>query len=369
MISFELSTEQEMAQSAARKMADSLIRPFSRSHSAFRDIPVAQPVTDEFLNNLSSLGLVQGVAHSASDGGSASRMVSAMILEQFAWGDANSAVAIAAPLAFVRAVAEQGSLAQKAAILPAFMGDGHCAAAIAAAEPGLNSKGLKVLSTELVATKEGYVLKGRKALVPFAKRCTHFLVIAREGGERRAVIVPASAPGVTVEDARYTVGCAASEMSDVVFEGVKLGSNAILGEGSGADIERLSSNSWAATSAILTGVTKAAYEFVSGYVKERKIGGEVLGTKQAVAIRIVDMFTDSESMRWMGWRAAGRLDHGQDGTKYARLAHGRAVDTAGWIVDEALQFMGGHGLMAEYPMEAWYRNAKTLSTFETAFGL
>lgn len=368
MISFELNDEQSMAQSTARKMAETMIRPLSRNHSAFRDVAFAQPLTADFLNQLSSLGLVQGVAH-GGDTSAASRLISALVLEQFAWGDANSAVAIATPLAFVRAIAEQGSARQRAAILPAFDSDAYRAAAVAAAEPGLTSSGLKALSTQFTRDGDDLVLNGCKALVPFARKCSHFLVIARGSGELRALIVPADTRGVTIEDARYTMGCAASEMSDVIFSNVRLGREAVLGEDQGCDVEKLSSNSWAASSVLLTGVTKAAYEFIIGYVKERKVGGVILGTKQAVAMRIVDMFTDSESMRWLAWRAANRLDSGDESTRYARLAHGRAIECASWIVDESLQLMGGHGLMADHLMESWYRNIKTLCTLETAIGV
>ena len=370
MISFEFNDVQAMTQSAALKMAESIIRPLSKAQSAFRDVAYSKPLSSDFLNQLSSLGLVQSIA--THDGGesASSRLVSSLVLEQFAWGDANSALAIAAPLGFVRAISEQGSARQRAELLPSFTADAYQAAAIAAAEPGLISSGLKSIKTEITRIDGGYVLNGRKALVPVAARCSHFLVIAREGAELRAIIVPARTPGVSIEPARYTMGCASSEMSDVLFKDVRVGSDALLGEEKGCDIQRLADGSWTAICAILTGVSKSAYEFIVEYVKERKVGGVVLGTKQAVAMKIVDMFADSESMRWMGWRAANQLDSGgAEATKYARLAYGRAVDTAGWIVDECLQYMGGHGLMAEYPMESWFRNTKTLSTLETAIGV
>lgn len=367
MISFDLSSEQTMAQDSARRLSETVIRDASSALSAFRDVGAAKPMSDTILGHVSDLGLVQSVAMSTDDG-DAPAITSCLMLEQLAWGDANCALALAAPLGFVRAIADFGSPQQREEILPLFTG-GYRAAAIATAEPGLTSAGLKSVRTEIVDEGDEIVLNGRKTLVPFGKRCSHFLVLARHSEGIKAVIVPSDTKGISIEEPRYTMGCSSSEMSDIILTDVRLLSSAILGGERGCDVQLLSNSSWIATSAILTGLATAAYQFVTQYTKDRKVGGEILATKQSVALKLVDMFTESEQMRWMGWRAALENRTSTDAIRLARLAHGRAIDSAGWIVDDALQFMGGHGLMSDYLMESWLRNTKTISTLETAIGV
>ena len=371
MISFELSEEQSLAQTMARKLADTTIRPVSRELSALRDAPEAHFLTDEILADIASLGVVQSVAHAALDGSGsrASSLMSVLVLEELAWGDANCAVALAAPLGFVRAIAELGSDKQKQSLLPLYEAEGYRAAAVACAEPGLTTSGLTQLKTEVTLKNGKEVLNGIKALVPLGARCEHFLVIARSDEEPVAVIVAADAEGVTVNKPRYTMGCSSSELSDVSFKDVVVDPAMKLGESTGVSMMPIMNGSWIAVASILNGIARAAYEYAIEYAKERKVGGEILATKQNVALQLVDSHVNSESARWMSWRAAGQLDRCEDATRMARLSHGRSVSTAGWITDESLQVMGGHGFISEYIMESWYRNAKTVSTFDNAFGV
>jgi alkylation response protein AidB-like acyl-CoA dehydrogenase len=39
-----------------------------------------------------------------------------------------------------------------------------------------------------------------------------------------------------------------------------------------------------------------------------------------------------------------------------------------WISDEGLQLFGGHGFAREFPLEMWYRNARSLSVLDGLVG-
>jgi alkylation response protein AidB-like acyl-CoA dehydrogenase len=53
----------------------------------------------------------------------------------------------------------------------------------------------------------------------------------------------------------------------------------------------------------------------------------------------------------------------------ARLAQIRCAEQAGWITDEGVQLMGGHGYMRENPVERWYRDSRMLASLEGVCGL
>jgi alkylation response protein AidB-like acyl-CoA dehydrogenase len=363
MISFEPTEEQRIAVDAARRLARSVLRPASR------EIEKEGARMDATLHEVAQLGIVQWLASAALNGDApVPRVLCTMLLEELAWGDVNTAASFAAVLGFVRTIAEAGSERQRRAVLPTYAGETFKAAAIAAVEPGLRFA-LDRTATTLTATPGGRVLNGVKTLVPLAAQCGHFLVTARDGQRLVALIVRSEAPGVAVGAAREMMGLTAQGFRDVTFKDVRIHSEDILGEDQGCDIQTLVSGSWTAAGAILTGLCQAVYEHLVDYTKTRAAHGSVLARKQAVAMRLADMFMDVEAMRWMSWRAATHIDKRVDGARSPKLAHVFAVKKAGWISDEGVQLMGGHGFIADNPAEAWYRNAKTVSTLQMAFGV
>lgn len=360
MISFELTEEQEIARSTVREFAGQVLRPLARQAD------IEGQVEEDVLNQLWSLGVVQSMIEQDDNGPDQSAILSALLLEELGWADAVFGVALASPLGFVRAVKEQGSAAQKEALLPLFAGDGYRAAALALTEPGLMDRGIEALSTKAEADPAGYRLSGAKIQVPQGAKCSHFLVIAQHDGKPDAFIVPSDAPGVTIDASDRQVGLVGLAPATVRFDNVVLGPKARLGENRGCDVQRIVDAARVGTSSILVGVCRGVYDHSVAYAKERHVHGSVLARKQSVAFRLVDMFVETEASRWMCWRAATEIDKGETATRSAALAHSYTREQAIWITDEGVQLMGGHGFMRANPVELWFRNARTLSMLEGA---
>lgn len=364
MISFELSEEQAVVRASAADFAVKELRPIARRTDR------EGRIDDATLDRLWSFGLVQAVAEAAEAGENAGQgaILSALAMEEFGWGDASFALAIAAPLAFVRAVAEQGSAEQKQALLPLFRTARFRGAAVALTEPGLINGG--ALMTQAAPCPGGFRLNGRKIQIPLADRASHFLAIARNDGLPDAFIVPADAAGVEVEPSAPGLGLlglrpAAVRFADAfVPAAMRLG-----GETGAADIQRILDGARVGATAILTGICRGVYEHSSEYAKDRVVHGAPLAQKQSVAFRLVDMFVETEATRWLCWRAATHLDKHGPATRSAALARLYAGEQSAWITDEGVQLMGGHGFVRDNPVERWYRNAKTLSLHEAMGGV
>jgi len=355
MISFELSDDQRMAQAAMQNFADSLLRPAGRKHD---DVSRIDKTT---LDELWSTGIVQ---LRNDDGGAPSTLLTTVALEELAVGDVSLALALAAPLAFVRAILEQGSDSQKGALLPLFEGESYRAAAIAVMEGGFQAD-ISLLTTTARADGNGWILDGRKKLVPLAHSCSHFLVVAQVGASQEAFIVEREAPGVQVEKVVPSVGLRALEMADVVFENVRLLPSSRLGEDAGSNVRRIIDAARIGSAAVMTGLSRGIMEYVIPYTKDRVVHGTALARKQSIAFRIADMHVDVNAMRWMVWRAAFELDQGSDGaTRSAQLAFIYAAQHTMSIADEGLQAFGGHGYVRAHPIEMWYRNARAISMLE-----
>ena len=106
MITFELSADQKMAQSAMQDFAQSALRPVARKQDT------ESRIAPETLAALWEAGIVQS---QTGDELARSAVLNAIVLEELAVGDATLALALAAPMAFVQAIIDHGSPAQHAA--------------------------------------------------------------------------------------------------------------------------------------------------------------------------------------------------------------------------------------------------------------
>jgi alkylation response protein AidB-like acyl-CoA dehydrogenase len=307
------------------------------------------------------LGLVQTVA--AGDLPEQPTVLNALVLEELAHGDAALAMALAAPLGFAKAIAENGSEAQKRAYLPAFAGDEPRLAAIAHAEAGWMRGAGQSTRAETVAG--GWRLDGVKALIPLAGRCERLLVTAETSNGPSAFVVAGSAPGVRVGSAKGTLGMRALRMADVAFDGVIVGEDVRLA----ADPRRVVDASRVALCALLAGVSRAVLDHAVPYAKQRIVHGEAIARKQAIAFKLADMHIAVQAMRWMGLRAAAELDASPTATRNARLAQRYAAENGMKVADEGVQVFGGYGFVRDLPLEMWYRNARSLSVLDGCVGV
>src|SRR5713226_9728722 len=120
MITFELSEEQQIAQSTIREFAQNVLRPVAQRADA--DGKIEQRERDAIW----STEIIQ--AQAAEEG--RSPILNVLLLEELGAADATLALAVAAPMAFVQAIADQGSTKQRQALLTAFSGPKYQAAAV-----------------------------------------------------------------------------------------------------------------------------------------------------------------------------------------------------------------------------------------------
>lgn len=212
---------------------------------------------------------------------------------------------------------------------------------------------------------DGWRIEGAKALIPLAARCDRLLVTAETDKGARGFIVEAKSPRLCIEPAKGTLGVRALQMADIVLAGVEVTDDDLL---PGA-MRRVVDASRVALTAILGGLARAVYDYALPYVKERVVHGESIGRKQAVAFKLADMHIAANAIRWMGLRAAAELDSNPEVARTARLEQRYAAEQALKIADEGVQLFGGYGFIRDYPLEMWYRNARSLSVLDGLVGV
>jgi alkylation response protein AidB-like acyl-CoA dehydrogenase len=84
---------------------------------------------------------------------------------------------------------------------------------------------------------------------------------------------------------------------------------------------------------------------------------------------LAEMQIEVNAMRWMVWKTASQLEHASDATRQAQLTQVYVAREAMKIADNGLQVFGGHGFIRDYPVEMWYRNARSITVLEGAVAL
>jgi len=115
------------------------------------------------------------------------------------------------------------------------------------------------------------------------------------------------------------------------------------------------------TAALLVGVMREAAEFSREYAKQRTAFGRPIAHHQALAFLIADMASAVDGARLLLWDAALALDRGEDAVERCASAFVETCEQAIFVTPNALQILGGHGFMQDYPVEKMMREARTLS--------
>jgi len=365
MISFGITEEQELIRDTVREFALEEMRKISRECDESSTTP------DEFLAKTWELGLVNGAIPEEFGGGGLDRspVTSALVLEEMGWGCAGLASSALAPALFVNALIDLGTAEQKAEYLPAFAGPEFKAASLAMHE---NTFTFDATNLQTVAEPKGsgFSISGTKRIVPLGDRAEFFLVVARSGArsglaDLEAFIVPRDAKGLTIaEEPEKLLGLRALPCARLELDGVEVPAAARLGGEAGIDGARLVNLCRVGGAAIALGLARGMYETARDYAKERVAFGQPIGQKQAIAFMLAEMQIEVNSMRWMLWKAASHLEQGLDATRATRLATSYISREAMKIADNGLQIFGGHGFIRDYPVEMWYRNARTVTALE-----
>lgn len=109
------------------------------------------------------------------------------------------------------------------------------------------------------------------------------------------------------------------------------------------------------------GIAQAAVDASIKYAKERHQFGRPIASFQLVQEMIYEMVLETESARFLAYRAMDLQDRGEDSTWQAAMAKGYATEAAARVTSKAIEIHGALGLLEGYPIERYFRDARSLS--------
>jgi alkylation response protein AidB-like acyl-CoA dehydrogenase len=360
LFDLNVSEEQQLIRDMAQRFAREIVRPAAIKADETCSAP------EGFDAQLAELGLGQFAVPETLGGAAteASVVTGVLVAEDLAYGDLGLALAALAPIGVANALVRWGSADQQAKYLPAFAEASPPKASIAIAEPRPLFDPNE-LRTRATIDGDGFLLKGEKSLVPLAESCDFLLVAASLVGKGpRIFIVPRDTASMTIM-ADPALGARAASLGRVVFDDVRLPSQAILGEGVDVcDFGELVDLSRIALCALSVGTAQAILDYTITYCNDRKAFGEPISNRQAVAFMIANIGIEVESMRLLTWRAAARAQAGLPFHREAYLARVLCAEKGMEIGTNGVQLLGGHGYIKDHPVERWYRDLMAVSVME-----
>ena len=246
---------------------------------------------------------------------------------------------------------------------------GELMGGFAVTEPGAGSD-VASMTTRAVRDGDDWVLDGHKWFISNAGIADFYVVFAStdpdaKGRGLSAFVVPADAPGLRFSGAQ--VMSAPHPLGELTFEGCRVPSSDLLGEENhGFKIAMATLDQLRPTvGAAACGMAERALREALGHAVERRQFGQPIAEFQLVQEKLGRMAMELTAARMLVYRAAYEKDLGADRiTTEAAMAKAFATEAAQRIIDDAVQLLGGRGVMADHPVDRLYRSVRSLRIYE-----
>ncbi|MEN8376014.1 MAG: acyl-CoA dehydrogenase family protein [Gemmatimonadota bacterium] len=246
---------------------------------------------------------------------------------------------------------------------------GRALAAFAMTEPEAGSD-VASMTTRAIREGDAWVLDGAKHLISNAGIADLYAVFASTDPDARSrgiscFLVPADTDGLSFEGAQ--IMSAPHPLGRIALRGCRVPADALVGEANRgfmlglATLDRLRPTVGAAA----CGMARRALEEALSHARTRRQFGRPLAEFQIVKEKLGRMAIELDAARLLVYRAAWTADEGADRvTVTAAKAKAFATEAAQRIIDEAVQIVGGPGVLAEHPVERLYRSVRALRIYE-----
>lgn len=227
------------------------------------------------------------------------------------------------------------------------------------------------MQTTYVKDGKGFVLNGSKAWISNLDIAEFFLSFATFDRSLRhsgvsAFLIPRESPGLSLYPYRDKLGFRPICTGEVVFENLKLGPEALLGEeGHGFEVAMTAvERGRLGVAARSVGLAQACLDEAVSYAKERIAFGHPISEFQLVQSKITDIDVGVQTARLLVYDAADALERGERARRLTSMAKMYASDIAFRSASDALQIHGAYGVSCEYRIGRLFRDSKVLQIVE-----
>jgi acyl-CoA dehydrogenase len=259
-----------------------------------------------------------------------------------------------------------GSPELKARYLPRVAsGDAISAFAISETDAGSD-----IAAMRTTARRDGdeYVIDGEKTWISNGGIADQYVVFCRLGDAERefiALVVEPGDHGFSVAERISTI--APHPLATIRFDDCRIPASRTVGEpGKGLRVALGTLDVFRSTvGAAALGMARRALDETLAYVSKRQMFGQLLQDFQLTQAKLAAMATDIDASALLVYRAAWTRDNGAERvTREAAMAKMFATEAAQRVIDDAVQLLGGRGVVSGHPVERLYREIRSLRIYE-----
>lgn len=364
-MNFQLTKEQEFVRKMVREFAETEVEPIAADIDKEHRFPV------ETVEKMAKYGMM-GIPFPKKYGGAGGDEVAyAITVEELARVCGSTAVIVSAHTSLCCwPIYKYGTEEQKMKYLPDLL-QGKTLGAFGLTEPnaGTDAGGQQ---TRADLDGDEYVLNGAKVFITNGGYADVFVVMAMTDkakgthGGISAFIVEKGDPGFSIGKTEDKMGIHGSSTTELIFQNCRIPKDRLLakvGQGFKVALSTLDGGRIGIASQAL-GIAQGAFDVTVEYMKSRKQFGRKLSQFQALQFEMAEMKTRIEAARLLVYKAAFLEDEGQDYGETSAMAKLYSAETAMAVTTKCVQFHGGYGYTADYPVERMMRDAKITEIYE-----
>jgi alkylation response protein AidB-like acyl-CoA dehydrogenase len=364
----ELTSEQRDIKQAAREFAEKEFQDVAR------ELDENETFDDSIWKKAAELGFLGVFIDEEYGGAGLGHFEQCLIIEEFARIDGGIAQSMVAAYFGTQLIQLFGTEKQKQHYLPPVCA-GQWRAGMASTEPDAGSD-VAAITTAAMKDGDEYVISGNKMFISNANLADFLVILCvtdpenpRKHDRLSTIIVETNRPGYEATKLHGKLSIRCSDTGEVALKEIRVPIKNLVGtEGKGFyqlmdffNRARLDGGG-----ALAIGTAQGALEKAIHHVKQRKAFGNHLAGNQIVQAKIAEMATLLEAGRSLLYRAALKVDNGEVDPALIAMAKWYTCEIAVKVADEAIQLHGGYGILKEYDVEHYWRDAKVFEIFEGA---
>jgi len=358
---FALTDEQEMIVDTVRTFVDRELVPHEDDVERLGDVP--PDLVKGIRRRSLDAGIYAANMPTEFGGGGLDNLTMAMVDRAFGWTQYALHYIVARPSNILQACT--GDQVEDY-LAPTVRGERvDC---LAMSEPGAGSD-IRGMSCRAERQGDDYLINGTKHFISHADLADYTILFAATGEEQTArgpkklitaFLVDHNTPGFEMASGYNCVSNRGYHNMILNFDDCRVPASKVLGEEhKGFEV----ANAWLGATrlqvaAICLGRADRALSVATEWAASREQFGQQIGKFQGVSFKLADMRTKLTEAELMTYRAAWRMDrdHMTDGD--AAMAKISSTEMLQFVADEAIQILGGMGLMDELPLERIWRDAR-----------
>ncbi|MEQ8431910.1 MAG: acyl-CoA dehydrogenase family protein [Roseovarius sp.] len=358
---FGLTDEQEMIVDTVRSFVEKEIYPHEEVVERTGEVP--REIADEIKRKTLDLGFYASNFPEEVGGPGLSHLEFALVERELGRGSMALTHFFGRPQNILMAC--EGEQRERY-LMPAVRGERMDALAMTEPDAGSDVRGMKC-----TARRDGgdWVVNGTKHFISGADHADFIIVfiatgedMTDKGPKKRitAFLVDRGTPGFTIRHGYNSVSHRGYKNMILDFDDCRLPDAQVLGEVDGGFAVM---NEWLYATRITVatmsvGRARRCFDYALQHAAERKQFGQQIGKFQGISFQIADPTTEIDAADGLTLASAWRLDQGLPANREIASAKLYASEMLARVTDATLQVYGGMGLMDDFPIERFWRDAR-----------